>query len=828
MELVEGPTLADRLADGPLAVDEAIAVARQVADGLEAAHGRGIVHRDLKPANVKVRSDGFVKILDFGLAKAQAPAPGSASLTQAPTITTPAMMTGVGVILGTAAYMSPEQAKGREADIRSDIWSFGAMLFEMLTARRAFEGEDVGDTLASVIKSDPDWTRLPADVPGALRTLLQRCLAKDRKQRPSGMAAVAYVLSASHAPESLPAAESSEASASGRGARAWAVPAAAALLSAAIAGGIAWALRPAPPTTPITRFTFSLPPGQQFARGSTRQLVAISPDGSRMAYVSNNRIYLREMAESEPRELQGTLHEAGVLNPMFSPDGAAIAYVEVAGTVLKRVPAGGGVAETLASGVGLPCGGSWDASGLLIASRRLAKQGVWRVPSAGGSPELIVETKAGEEACGPQLLPDHDAVLFTLASITGDNRWDEARILVQSVSDGTRQVLLEGGSDGRYLPSGHLVYAVGGTVYARRFDAKRGVVGAEAVPVVEGVRRSTGGQPTSASQLAVSDSGTLVYIPGPATASASTYRLVRAGGAGDPVALDLPAAAYSTPRISPDGETLAVMRVDGRETNIWLYDLSGKTQLRRLTFDGDSRFPVWSADGQRVTFQSGREGDQAVWSQPVSGGAAERLTKPAAGDEHVPESWSKDGQLLVTLAKSRTWPPTAGTCSCSLWIRAPNGAMRRFNEISSGNLFNATLSPDGRWVAYSVATGRALDDLDRGVYVEAFPPAGVRRQAPKTSARDYHPAWAPDGKRLFYVPESFEPMVAVPFTTTPTVAFGAADPMRFQQELPSWQPRGYDVLPDGRLVALSLDVGAPEIRVVLNWFEELKRRVAGP
>ncbi len=590
LELVEGPTLADRIAQGPLPLDEALPVAKQIAEALEAAHEQGIIHRDLKPANIKLRPDGTVKVLDFGLAKlAVVDGTGKggepravAALTQSPTITSPALISSAGVIVGTAAYMAPEQAKGREADKRSDVWAFGAVLFEMLTGTRAFGGEDISDTLASVLKSDPDWTLLPTEVPQAMRTLVQRCLVKDRRQRISDMSVAIFLLSEL---DNLAASQVPVAVHDGPRWRWWLPATVAAALSAIIVGAVVWALRPIPSPPAVAHFSFSLPEGQAFS-GATRQLVAISPDGTRLAYEANSRIYLRPIGEPEPREIQGTETEGGVHNPMFAPDGQSIAYFELRSGALKRVPITGGTAATIASNVGLPCGATWGRDDILIglspglgSGDTSGRQGgIWRVPSGGAAPELIVGSGADEVACGPQMLPGGDTLLFTLAKVGEDNQWDEAQIVAYSLADGSRQVLIKGGSDARYLPTGHLLYAVAGTMYAVPFDAGRLVITGAAVPAVVGVGRSRLGQPTSATHLAVSETGTLVYVPGSATTSTTMFGLVLGDGASDPIPLKVPPAAYTYPRVSPDGRVLAVGRSEGRDTDIWMYDLAGKSR----------------------------------------------------------------------------------------------------------------------------------------------------------------------------------------------------------------------------------------------------------
>jgi serine/threonine-protein kinase len=356
LELVEGPTLADRIAQGPILLDEALPIARQIAEALEAAHEQGIVHRDLKPANIKLRHDGVVKVLDFGLAKALEPvSPIGADMTASPTITSPAM-TRIGVILGTAAYMSPEQAKGRAADKRSDVWAFGCVLYEMLTGRRAFEGEDVSDTLAAVLRGEPDWAALPLDVPPLIRALLQRCLQKDRKRRVADVSAVLFAIDEQAA---LAASATETLSIAAPRRPLWRQAAAvlvAAILTGALVGIAVWNVRPSTPSPTIARFPYTLPEGQQFVddtrpiQTNYAQLLAISPDGAQMVYVANCRLYLRSLSELEARPVIGTEITQGALGfPVFSPDGGSIAFWSGDGTTgaIKRIAVTGGVAVTI-------------------------------------------------------------------------------------------------------------------------------------------------------------------------------------------------------------------------------------------------------------------------------------------------------------------------------------------------------------------------------------------------------------------------------------------------------------------------------------------------
>jgi serine/threonine-protein kinase len=828
LELVEGPTLAEVIEArqaagvGPrgMPIDEALPIARQIAEALETAHEQGIIHRDLKPSNIKLRPDGTVKVLDFGLAKALEPVSAMGTdATASPTITSPAM-TGIGVILGTAAYMSPEQAKGRTADKRSDVWAFGAVLYEMLTGTRAFDGEDVNDTAASVLKSDPDWSLLPPDVPSPVLTLVRSCLVKDRRQRVSDISTATFILKELGGIGATRRAPATPANPITRHSPAPAIAMAVAL-TAVVVGAGAWALWPTP--DPPTVVQFAITPTVRALTGAVGQVVAISPDGTRLAYTADGRMYVRSMNDLEAR----VVADSNPNSPVFAPDGESLLFTTVSdrGVELKRIAVGGGAASRIATLEGAPnySGISWSREGILVGVTG-EQRGIFRIPPNGGTPERIVSVEPSEMAHGPQMLPDGRAVIFTLAkSGDGADRWDRAQIIAQSLADGTRRVLIEGGSDGRYVESGHLLYAVGGTMYAQRFDAATLTVTGAPVPVVAGVRRVTGGVSGTA-LLGTSETGTMVYVPGPAT-FASSMSLVLGDARGNTAPLKVPFAPYVHPRVSPDGRVLAVGRHEGQSSDIWTYDLSGKAEIKRVTFDGMSRFPVWFADSRRVTFQSARDGDLAIWWQAADGGRAERLTRAAEGEEHVPELWSPAGtHLLFSVRKAAVY---------SLWVLTLEGRkVEPFGEIKSADPLGASFSPDGQWIAYAATerTGGVLSP-NRGVFVEPFPSTGEKYQAPKLLL-DYHPLWAPGGTSLFYIPGANRPIVSVPITTRPSVAFGrpvelpsAPMPGRLSIDV-----RGYDVLRDGRFVSVapaSSEGQTPsvEIRVTLNWFEELKRLV---
>jgi serine/threonine-protein kinase len=804
LELVDGESLDKRLTRGPVPVDEGLTIAKQIAEALEAAHEQGIIHRDLKPANIALTKDGNVKVLDFGLAKLRAGEAGgsgaSFDLTNSPTITSPAMMTGIGVILGTAAYMSPEQAKGRVADKRSDLWAFGCVAYEMFTGKRAFEGEDVSDTLATVLKGQPDWSALPSDLPQPVRGFIQGCLRKDRRERISDSSTALYLLNqpaaAVEAPISQPLPQP-----------AWrqALPAVIGLLiGAAAAGVVLWKTR-SPATAVVTRFAITLPAGQQLTL--PRQAVAISPDGSKIVYAADGRLYLRSISEIEPRAITGA---EPAINPVFSPDGQSLVFWTDG--LLKRIAVGGGVPVTICATSLSPAAIAWEGESIMFVQGGV---GIMRVSANGGQPEMLVALSPAEGANGPQLLPDGETLMFTIARrAAGGNPWDKAQVVVQSLKTDKRKTLIEGASDARYVPTGHIVYVAGGTLFAVPFDVVKLAVTAGPAPIVEGVRRVSA-VPVGAAHYAFSNSGSLVYVPGPASGGQQDVMLFDRKGGAEP--LKLPPGSYAYPRVSADGKRLALETSDGREVNISVYELSGASSVRRLTFGGNNRFPIWSADGQRVAFQSDRDGDPAVFWQPADGGTAERLTKPESGAAHVPESWSTNGDtLLFGVAKGS---------EVSLWtLSVRDRKATRFDDVRSSTFpTDAVFSPDGKWLAYQIGEAGRGESV---TYVEPFPPNGTKYQI----ARGGRPLWSRDGKELFYIPGPAQ-FMAVTVRTQPTFSFTnpVAVPRGFGVADPA-SPRPYDITPDGRFVGVgmvgrSVSFAAPQIHVVLNWFEELKARV---
>jgi serine/threonine protein kinase len=654
LELVEGDTLADRLGRGAVPVEEALNIAKQILEALEAAHERGICHRDLKPANVKVIASrsgsdaSTVKVLDFGLAKfLQGPA-SAPHLTHSPTLSLAG--TYPGVILGTAGYMSPEQAKGFEADQRSDIFSFGCVLYELLTGRQAFEGETASEILASVLKTEPDFNALPPRLNPRLVEILRRCLEKNPKRRWHSAADVrveiesmmgrAQVVDEPRAIEAI--------------ARPWwkrSLPVAVGVVAGAlVAGYTSWSLKPEPARA-ITRFAFPLPEGQQFTN-TGRLVVALSPDGSNLVYVANQRLNVKSMSDLDARVVPGSEISTGILNPVFSPDGQSLVFYAVSDRTLKRLALSGGAAVTICAADAL-FGMSWSEYGIVFGQ---FGKGILRVSPDGGAPEVIAaETELS--VASPQMLPGGKAIVFSVKKRT--DSWDKGQLVAQPLDGGARKLLIDGGSDGRYLPTGHLVYGLGGVMLAVRFDPVTLSASGGPVPVVESIRRAgAGSTATGTVQFSYSQNGTLAYLPGPSLLSAEGLDLVLVDRKSETQPLKLPSGLYRSPRASPDGKSIAFDSEDETEAIVWVYDLGGASSPRRLTFGGRNRSPVWSSDGQRIAFQSDRDGDLAIfWQRADTSGKAERLTTP----EKAPPTCRSRGHRMASTCSSLF----KGPISCS-------------------------------------------------------------------------------------------------------------------------------------------------------------------
>ena len=793
MELVDGPTLADRMKPGAIPLEEALAIARQIADALEAAHEKGIVHRDLKPANIKVKPDGTVKVLDFGLAKmAEGAVEGNPD--ESPTILMEA--TRAGQILGTAAYMAPEQARGKTLDKRADIWAYGVVLYEMLTGRRLFEGETISDTLAGVLTKEPDWKGIPVKA----RRLLQSCLEKDPERR------------LRHAGDAWRLLEDAPAQAAAAGsAVAWKFAAAALALVCGVLLWAPWRGATRPVDQPSMRLDLDLGPDVSLGSG-TGPSVILSPDGSRLVFMSEGpdgirRLFTRRLDQPKASPMPGT---DGAFAPFFSPDGQSVAFF--AQGKLKRMRVEGGELISLCDA---PAGrgGSWSEDGSIVAALD-QQSGLSQVPSQGGEPVVLtkVNLDVGETTHRwPQVLPGGKAVLFFNSVAYG--HYDDAALEVVTLRDRRRKtVLAQGGMYPRYLPSRHLIYVTKGAIFAAPFDLERLEVRGASVMLWEVASNPNLGF----GQLEFSRSGLLAYRTG-GTEGLRTMQWMDGSGKTEPLALE--PAYYIMPRISPDGRRLAYMVSQGSGQNLWIYDFERGIKAR--VADGLNVYPVWSPDGRFVVFQ--KLGGM-FWTRADGAGKPQQLTRSTA--VQLPFSFSPDGTHLAYSEQT----PGAGAEIRTVRVESAGGQLRAaaaevFLKTSIG-LNYATFSTDGRWLAYADAEGGQYE-----VYVRAFPDNGTKVQV--SNAGGVLPVWARNGHELFYRTEDQRIMVAS--YTVQDGSFTASKPRVWSAKRLANTGLGvnFDLAPDGeRLLALLPPEGAEprekqnHVTLMTNFFDEVRRRVA--
>ena len=777
LELVDGATLEERIARGPIPLDEALSIAAQIADALEAAHGAGVIHRDLKPANVKVRGDGTVKVLDFGLAKALEAGPASGPPHDSPTMATAA--TQLGVIVGTAAYMSPEQARGRPVDRRADVWAFGAVVYEMLTGRRAFEGDDVTGILAEVIKTEPAWASLSDDVPRAVSGVLRRCLAKDPGERLRDIGDVRLGLLGAFDDPDRPAAAPPPTA--GPGWRRRAAELAGAALLAAVAAGLGVRSLPAPEPPPPAPVRFTIP-----ASPNVGPIVELSPDGRYLAYLEGDEsrephLWVHSFASGDARPLAGT--EVVGVPPFWSPDGRFIAFSD--GSTLKRIDVAEGVVESIGDAPGF-LGGSWNEDGVIVFG---SPTGIMQVPAAGGTPTPVTaldEARGDGGHAAPRFLPDGRHFLYVRVSTdqSVNGLYVGALGVDPAEQDPTR--LLATGLTAAYAgPTastgvGRLLFMEDRRLLAQPFDHTRLQLAGSPTVVAEDV-----GSFNFWASFSVSRTGTVAWRG--ADTAGSVRWLEPTGDEWPPGAIGS-LNAPRNPRLSPDGRRLALVE-DG---DLWVFDLDGRPPIR-LTFDDfGTATPVWTPDGSRIVY----EADGGLAWVSADGGSPPEPVGPR-GHYHA-HAWSPTGDLIAAdMAASRLVE----------FSPEPDADPRPLEQNRAGEGFHAALSPDGRWLAYvSNVTGQWE------IWVRAYPgPEAPLRISPNGGGE---PVWARDGRTLYYV--EGRALMAVTVDTSTGFEFGP--PVRlFEDDFRQFQqPPSYDVAADGRFVTIRSDA-TPPISVLLNW-----------
>ena len=802
LELVEGPTLADRIKQGPIPLDEALPMAKQIAEALEFAHERGIIHRDLKPSNVKLTPDGQVKVLDFGLAKALEGETSDEELLNSPTLS--ALATRAGVLLGTAAYMSPEQARGKRVDRRADVWAFGCVLYEMLTGQGPFSGETTSDILACVIRAEPDWPAIPDSVPARIRELLHRCLRKDPRKRLQaiGDARLAIEETLSATPQEATAVPSVGTVAP----RIWrrSMPWAAGILLAILVGITIWEQRPRPDPKEIVQFSFGAPAGDSlvFRFGSAQ--LAISPDGQAVVFMVRHNVtsqlYLRRLDRLEVVPLKGT--EDGIF-PFFSPDSQWVAFFSAG--KLKKVSVLGGTPVTLCDAPNSR-GGTWTPDNSIIFAPSVST-GLMRVSAAGGMPEPFtrLDPSKGERSHRwPRALPGGRGVLFNSSDPAG-NMYD-LPITLALLKTGEVKILPLRGTNARYVP-GYLVFTRGETLFAAPFDLQKLEVTGSPFPAAEVLM-----SPVGAASYSVSETGSFVYVP----AAARIGKLAWADAKGTMEVLGVPARDFfSKLQLSPDGERIVVVILEGGFRHVWVYDIK-RGALTRLTFgESDNYGPTWSPDGRRIAFSRFKDGNTLIVAKSADGSGGEETLVTVQGPVASPSTWSTDGKFLAFWQAGRSG-------KIETWI-LPLAGGRKPEPLLANNQFdqaNPVFSPDGKYLAYvSNETGR------NEVYVTPFG-QGSGKWLISTGGGTL-PVWARSRKQLFY--RESGNIMGVDVTTQPV--FSASTP-RVIVPVAVTAPlsnglENFDVTPDGKHFLVhqqSIEAGQSlQINVVLNWIEQLRR-----
>jgi len=823
LELIEGPTLADRI--GQISVEEALAIARQIAEALDAAHEKGIIHRDLKPANIKIARDGVVKVLDFGLAKVWDGAPQS-DVSGSPKLT--ATDLGERTILGTPAYMSPEQARGQSLDRRTDIWSFGCVLYEMLTGRAPFAGDTISDTLAAVLEHEPDGTMLPADTPVQIRRLLRRCLEKDRKRRLDSASdarleiddAIAFPAAETLAPAATPSRR--------------VTPAAIATLAGltVTAALVAWILMRPAPAVPVlpARFAIVPAPGVPLNVSGLDRDLALSPDGRSLVYRAggSNTAGSPLMVRAIDRlDAQPVADVNNAYAPFFSPDNRWIGFFE--NTDLKKVSIAGGPAITLCQFSGIPLGASWGDDNTITFATNAPGTALWRVSADGGEPTMLTTADPTQHEgtySFPSVLPLGRGVLFTIATASQA----DSSVAVLDLKTGQRKMLIRGGGDARYVESGHLIFAAAGALRAVRFDPVRLEVLGDPVTVVDRVMMKA----TGAANYTVSRAGTLVYIGAGVSEMTAPRALLWVDRKGREEPTGAPLRAYGTPRLSPDGTRVAAEIYD-QLTDVWIWDFARET-LRRLTFDsGGNGMSVWTPDSRQIIFQSNRTSVSSVYKQAADGtGTVDRLSTSATpqwSNSITPDgTWVAGFELLPRTVPNVIFLPLTPPVVRPGSNPAPGISQSPVEPLAETRFKGsmAAFSPNGRYIAYQSEESGSTE-----IYVRPFPSVNNGRWQVST-AGGTRPVWARSGRELFYLDAS-NALTAVPVDISgPTISIGSPAKLfdtGYAEPNPS---RHYDVSADGqRFLMLKAsatgDPNATPVSMVLveHWFEELKQRVNG-
>jgi len=782
LEFVDGQTLADRVARGPIPLDEALPLAAQIIDALEAAHAQGIVHRDLKPANIKVRPDGTVKVLDFGLAKAFASDTPEPSYSHSPTLTLAA--TRAGVLLGTAAYMSPEQARGWTVDKRTDVWAFGCVLFELLAGRRTFDGENLTDVVAAVVRGEPEWSRLPPDTPTSIRRLLRRCLEKDRKRRLADIADARLELD--DAATDQPVSAVTDARLLSRRQQ-WAMVA---IVAASLLSGAAMLTRPWRARTPdvqVLRFDIAPPAGGNIEFGQP-----LSPDGRTVAFVSTvegkSTVWMRPLDSGTAYEVPGT---DGASRVFWSPDSRYIGFF-VDGN-LKKLAIAGGRPELVASGPFRD--GAWSHAGVILLGGQRGRPLV-RVSASNGavSDETVLDASRGEVSHDyPEFLPDGKHYIY-LARTTGNFR--EWTSYIGTLGSEERRPLPGIRTGVKYSPSGHLLFLRGDALMAQRFDPDRLALSDEATRVAESV---LGGRINS---FSTSANGSLAYVSGfsqDSTLGWFSRDGRKLGTVGRP-------AVFRAPTLSSDARFVAFDR--GTPSDVWGLDVDRGSTYRMTTDAADERWAVWSPNGSAVAFFSNRAGSPGIYERKLDSAGQER--RLLAIDANVTLSdWSRDGQYLAYLVdETDVWVlPLAGTHDP---LRITNSPLVRETD--------ATFSPDGRWIAYSANESSGISRSEESdVIVQSFPRADIKRQV--STGGGFVPHWSVDGKELIYLAPDGRLMAVSIALREAGIDVGSPTPL-FQSGLFRPSTASYSVSRDGRFL-MQLPVAGPAVTVIINWAEAL-------